>query len=127
VKFLSDEWIAAMDATARAVAAPTGLVVEQLVRDVPSRGDVRFHVVFAEAGARVLGGAAPRADVRLSSDYATAVALARGEINAQEALSHGRLRIVGDVNALVARSEALLALGDVFGRVRAATEYERVG
>ena len=62
---------------------------------------------------------APAADVRLETDYATAVALARGETNAQAALADGRLRVSGDVARLAAHASALARLDDLFAAVRA--------
>ena len=90
---------------------------------VAGRGEVRFHLVFSDDEVRVQPGTADRAEVLLTSEYATAAALARGETNAQQALAAGRLRIGGDVDALVRRAGALAALADVFAAVRATTTY----
>ena len=62
-------------------------------------------------------------DLTFACDYTTAVALARGEVNAQAALMDGRLRLRGDVERVAEMREALVALGDVLGRVRAATAF----
>jgi hypothetical protein len=128
--FLSDEWIAALaDACGGVTASPDGqrdrLVVEPVVLGVPGRGEVRYRMAFA-ADSCTVGGAAPdvaSADVRLETDYATAVALARGEANAQAALADGRLRVSGDVARLAAHGSALARLGDLFAAVRATTTY----
>jgi len=61
--------------------------------------------------------------VRLTTDYPTAVAIARGRENAQIALARGRLRLGGDVDALVKRADALGALDDATAALRAATTY----
>jgi SCP-2 sterol transfer family protein len=129
-EFLSDEWIAALADAARAAgrspeAHETRLVVQPVVLGVPERGEVRYQVSFGETSCGVVGpGAdAPAADVRLETDYVTAVALARGETNAQAALAAGRLRVSGDVAKLAAASGALGRLGDLFAAVRAVTTY----
>lgn len=124
--FLSDSWIEALDAAGREAGAGAGpvLVLEQRVRGVPGRGDVAYHVVTGGRGLRVRPGPADRPDVTLTTDHAGAVALARGETTAQHLLAAGRLRVGGDVGALVAAAGVVDALGDVFARVRDATTFD---
>jgi hypothetical protein len=128
-EFLSDEWIAALDAAARAAlrdGADDGdlLAVEPVVRGVPGRGDVRYRVSCGTAVHAVtpLPNDAS-ADVRIETDYATAVALARGQLNAQTALADGLLRVSGDLARLAAHASALARLGDLFASVRATTTF----
>jgi len=126
-EFLSDEWIAAL-AGARDGRPPlehtaTSLVVEPVVHGVPGRGDVRYRMHVAGDAVDVGPCDAEPADVSLETDYPTAVALARGETNAQAALAAGKLRISGDVARLAAHAGALARLDDLFGTVRAATVY----
>jgi hypothetical protein len=130
--FLSSPWLHELD---RAVRASTGvcalapIVIEQVVNDVPGRGEVCYRFQIDAAGARVtvapfaLAGAPPQPDVRLTTDYPTAVAIARGTENAQIALSRGRLRLGGDIDTLVRRADALTALGDATAALRATTTY----
>lgn len=120
--FLSDEWLAAMDGAARGITGAGPLVVEQVVTGVPGRGEVRYAIVLDPEGARVVPGPAG-GGLRCTVDHATAVALARGETTAQEALARGRLRLGGDVRALAAQAGALERVGDVFAAVRRRTEF----
>lgn len=124
--FLSDPWIASLDAVSRLVRVEVDrcYVLEQRVRDVPGRGEVRYRVEVSQDGMRVLPGAAERPDVTLSTDYASAAALAKGETTAQHLLAAGRLRVGGDVGALVEASAALERLGDLFEEVRIGTTFE---
>ena len=127
-EFLSDTWLAALDHAARAcgpVAGVAPLVVEQVVTDVPGRGDVRYQLVFDDGGLRVRTEAGHPADVTFATDHATAVGIARGETNAQQALATGSFRVRGSVNALVARAGALVVIDDVFAAVRAGTTFAR--
>ena len=133
--FLSEQWIAALADACNAKRAPEAaedraerLVVEPLVRGVPGRGDVSYRVSFDGAGCAIArpGADAPPADVGLETDYATAVALARGQLNAQAALADGRLRVVGDVARLAAHAGALARFDDLFAAVRATTTYPGV-
>ena len=107
-------------ATAERVA--DRLVVEPVVRRRarPGRGALP-HRVRRRRRARSRRRRPTRrpADVCLETDYATAVALARGEMNAQAALADGRLRVSGDVARLAAHAAALARLDDVFAAVRA--------
>jgi len=130
VEFLSDEWIAALaDVCRQADVADEGaegrLVVEPVVVDVPDRGEVRYRVLFDDRSCTVERPSfdAPAADVRFETDYRTAVAIARGEMNAQVALAEGRLRLSGDIARLAARASTLAGLEDRFGAVRATTTY----
>jgi len=127
VRFLSDEWLAALDAAA--VAAGPGatpldarLVVEQVVQG--GRDPVRYHLVLDPSGGRVHRGPADRPDLVVTVDRVTAVALARGEENAQHALAAGRCKLRGRLDLLATHVEALQALDDVFAAVRAATDYD---
>jgi putative sterol carrier protein len=124
--FLSAEWLQDLDRAARASSALTetghagALVIEQQVTDTPT-GDITYHVVIDADGARVASGPAPAANVVIATDFATAVSLHSGEMNAQRALASGHLKLRGDIDQLVRRAEALKALDDVFASVRAAT------
>ena len=122
--FLSPEWIAALDAAAREATVPAGvrLTIQQIVTD-NGGGDVRYHVVLHDGRLRVCPGEAPAADVTLIQSREVAVALSRGELNAQQALKAGRLKLRGDIGHLAREGRALTAVEDVFAAVRAATSY----
>ena len=66
------------------------------------------------------------ADVRLTTDYDTATAIALGKENAQSALAQGRLRLGGDIDTLVRGAAALTALDDATAALRAATTYPAI-
>jgi putative sterol carrier protein len=106
------------------VSALAPVVIEQVVRAVPGRGEVRYHFRVDAGGACVVEGAPPEsADVRLTTDYDTATAIALGKENAQSALAQGRLRLGGDIDTLVRGAAALAALDDATAALRAATTY----
>ena len=126
-EYLSPEWLRELDRSLRASASVLPLapiVIEQVVEDVPGRGEVRYRICVGGDGVDVIEGVAPEPpDVRLTTDYRTAVAIAGGRENAQTALAHGRLRLGGDVECLVRRSGALAALDDATVALRAVTTY----
>lgn len=129
--FLSAEWIDALDAAARAATLPetvaaVSLTVEQVVRDSPD-GETRYHLRIVDGGARVQPGPAEAPDLRLFADYDVAARIQRGEVNAQEALAAGRLKVQGRFAHLLRVDDALRALEDVFAPVRAVTTYREPG
>src|SRR6266550_1919487 len=120
VPFLTPEWIAALDAAAREAAVPAGvrLTIQQIVGD-----DVLYHLVLDGGRLRVHPGEAAAADVTLVQTREVAAAFSRGELNAQQALEAGRLKLRGDIGHLAREGRALTAVEDVFAAVRAATSY----
>jgi SCP-2 sterol transfer family len=127
VEFLSAEWVDALDAAARGATLPhaaagVSLTVEQVVRDAPA-GEARYHLRLEDGEVRVRSGPAEAPDLRLFTDYDIAVRLHRGEINAQDALTAGRLKMQGRFERLLHAGDVLQALEDMFAPVRAMTTY----
>ena len=122
-RFLTSEWISALDEAAREAAVPDGvtLTIQQIVTD--PGGDVRYHLVLADGRIRVHPGEAAVPDVTLVQTRDVAAALSRGELNAQQALEAGRLKLRGDIGHLARQGKALTVVQDVFVAVRAATSY----
>jgi hypothetical protein len=130
VEYLSPEWLAAAatlvaaDPSLAAAASAHDLVVEYRVDHPAADGaddpldPVVYHLRLSGGGASLEPGTAPDADVRFRCDRATALAVARGDLGAQRAFMEGRLRIGGDVRAIVAAQEVLAAVGDVLAPIR---------
>jgi len=127
-EFLSPAWLHDLDAAVRAepeLSALNPIEIEQVVSGVPRRGEVRYRIVVDDGGAHVSvdGERDHAADVRLTTDFATAVAIAAGKENAQTALAEGRLRLGGRIDLLVRRAPAFAALGDATAALRALTTF----
>ena len=125
VQFLSEEWLAAMDDAARRRAVGDDdplrgvhLVVEQVVI-----GGLRWRFVVDDGRCSVATGGDGEPDVRLTSDRATAEAIATGRRAALEAFIAGDLVLGGDVRRLLEHRSALEALGDLFASVKSATTF----
>jgi hypothetical protein len=122
--YLSGEWFEQLGAAmAPAEQAPQEgeLVLQHVVTAAPG-GEVRYHVRVAHRVVSIGRGQAPDPDVTFTEDYATAAAIARGELRASAALMAGRIRVGGDMTALT--SHDLQAVNDpVPAVVRAATTY----
>jgi len=124
-EFLSVAWISALDTVARALPPGDGpaerLVIEQQVAGPRGAATYQFHVSAAEV--RVLAGAPTGADVVLATDLATAVALHRGTLRAQDALAAGRLKVRGRPEVLGTCAPRLAQLDAALADVRAATTF----
>ena len=119
--FLTDAWLDDLDTAARAadVATSAPLVLQQIVPDGPDGHEVAYALVVAEGHARVERGRVDDPDLTFTQDRATAEAIHRGELSAQAAFMQGRLRLGGDLRAVIDRAGELEAIDDVLGSVRA--------
>lgn len=119
--FLTDEWLDELEAAARAASVPTSarLVLQQVVPDGPDGHEVAYVVAAADGRLSVQRGRAEDADVTFTQDRATAEAIHRGELSAQAAFMEGRLRLGGDLRAVIDRAGILAAIDDVFASTRA--------
>ena len=129
VRYLSLDWIreltreVAESESLTALAHDHTIGVTQVVSDGPE-GDVTYHLQVGDGDASFGAGPADPEHVRMEQDWATAVAVATGELNAQEAFVTGRIRFVGDQQALIAAQPVFGALDHVFSTVRERTRYE---
>ena len=129
VRYLSLDWISALsDEVAgsehmREIAETHRIGVTQVVSDGPE-GDVTYHLVVGDGQASFGAGPADPEDVKMEQDWETAVAVATGELNAQEAFVGGRIRLFGDQQKLLDSQPVFGALDAVFATVRERTTYE---
>ncbi len=123
-EFLSVAWLSTLDAAAHGATVPGDLrlVVQQVVIDQAGE-EVAYAVRVADGAVTVERGRVPDADVTFTQDRDTAVAIATGELSAQAAFIEGRLRVGGDLRALIDRARDLAVIDDVFGPARAATTW----
>jgi hypothetical protein len=152
-RFLSPAWAAELDTALRGLElpgpgpeagpitagtsrGPVGLVgpvtVVQEVRDSPD-GDVRLILEIEEDGVHLRveapdesqapGDESPLPTVTIAVSYADAASLSRGELTPAEALNAGRIRVRGDLSALVAGQEMLVAARSATAGLAASTTY----
>ncbi len=126
-RFLSPEWLAEVEEAAgrdervRRAASAVALTVRQVVQGGPD-GNVSYTVRMGD-GRVHFEPAGTAADLELTQDYDTAVAISRGTLTPAVAFATGRLKLGGRVGLLVRHGDALAALGDAFAHVRETTEY----
>jgi SCP-2 sterol transfer family len=129
VRYLSLEWIDALTAEVAASSAlaelstTTGIGVTQVVAGGPE-GDVVYHLQVGDGNATFGAGQAFPEHVRFEQDWATAVAVATSQLNAQEAFIRGQIRLTGDQQKLMDNQAVFRALDAVFNTVREHTVYE---
>ncbi len=128
VRYLSPEWIDAVQAELAETGVLTDLVdehsigVTQVVTDAPG-GTVTYHLQVGGGVASFGSGPAEPEDVRFEQDWTTATGVATGHLSAQEAFINGRIRLVGDQQKLLRSQPVFGALDQVFNTVRARTDY----
>lgn len=123
-RYLSPEWFASA-ASPEPLAGPVNLVLEEVVRDTPD-GTVVYRVEMAGDEARIVwpvDEAAGEADLRITTDWPTAVDVARGDLSTQRALMQGRLRVSGSPGRLADAAGRLAGVDPLPSRVRSATTY----
>lgn len=129
IRYLSLAWIreltheVAESETLRELAAEHTVGVTQVVTDGPE-GDVTYHLQVRDGAAAFGAGAADPEDVRMQQDWTTAVAVATGELNAQEAFITGRILLFGSQQQLIEAQPVFAALDQVFSSIRRRTRYE---
>ncbi len=128
MRYLSLDWIDALSTEVAAsdalhqLAATHTIGVTQVVTGGPE-GDITYHLQVADGVAAFGAGAAEPEDVRFEQDWETAVEVATGALNAQQAFITGRIRLYGSQDALTANQPVFGALDAVFTTVRERTEY----
>ena len=128
VRYLSLDWLdelaQAVDAHAdlQRLAGDHRIGVTQVVTGGPE-GDVTYHLQVDAGDARFGAGPAEPEDVRMEQAWDTAVAVATGQLNAQDAFVNGHIRLFGDQQKLLDAQPVFGALDAVFQDVRGRTEY----
>ena len=128
IRYLSLEWFAALttevaaSTTMQALATEHTIGVTQVVTDGPE-GTVIYHLQVGQGLAAFGAGSAFPEDVRMEQTWETAVGVATGKLNAQEAFIKGRILLTGSQQKLVQSQAVFGALDAVFTTVRERTEY----
>lgn len=126
-RYLTPEWVAAMDAAAKAHPAlreatrGAHLVVQHVIGR--PRDGVAFHVVVDDGEVSFRWGRAEAPTITFTEDRSTATSVATGAQSAQAAFLAGRMCVEGDLAAAVRHAPALGAAGGLLSSGRADTDF----
>lgn len=129
IRYLSLAWIreltreVAESETMSELAGEHTIGVTQVVTGGPE-GDVTYHLQVGDGSASFGAGAADPEHVRMEQDWSTAVAVATGAQNAQQAFITGKILLFGDRQKLMDAQPVFGALDSIFSSVRERTRYE---
>lgn len=112
VKFLSDEWAAAVTGALDAhdaFKAAIGNAELRLQFDVAGGpdGDISYFLEAAGGHSKVALGTVDGADVTVGQSYETAAAIFKGELNIQTAFMTGKLKVSGNLAKLMMHQSAI--------------------
>ena len=128
VDYLSQQWIDAVASGIKlsieiaTVASDNAIAVTQVVTGTPY-GDVTYHLESRDGVVNFAAGPALVSDIIFTQDWQTAVGVATGKINAQEAFISGKIRFKGDHEKVIATQPLFVALDVVFSAVNALTNF----
>jgi hypothetical protein len=128
IRYLSLEWLDALtaevagSATLQQLAGSHTIGVTQVVTGGPE-GTVVYHLQVGDGAASFGAGSALPEDVRMEQTWETAVGVATGTLNAQEAFIKGRILLTGNQQKLIESQPVFGALDAVFSSVRERTDY----
>lgn len=103
-KFLSTEWLDAAsaklaeDAAFQATLTNVDLGIQFVVT---GDEEVRYHLDIADGSASVKAGDLEDADVTVTNDRDTAVAISKGDLNTQMAFMTGKVKVSGNMAKLM--------------------------
>lgn len=127
VKYLGEDWakevnnrLQSSEAVLNA-AKGQNVTIQQVVTDVPDRGEVKYYFKLADGQPEVGVGEIDSPEATITQSYETAVAVAKGELNAQNAFMQGKLKITGNLMKLMQLQGFFQALGGAVGDLE--TEY----
>lgn len=112
-KFLSTEWAqAATDVLGRhapfaSAIEGVGVSLQFEVSDTPPGANSTYYVAVDDGDAAVEVGTIKQADVSVTTDYDTAAAISKGDLNIQTAFFSGRLKVSGNLAKLMLHQTAL--------------------
>ncbi|HKN50501.1 MAG TPA: SCP2 sterol-binding domain-containing protein [Actinomycetota bacterium] len=107
VKYLSDDWANEVTGLFRQSEPLTKAIkgqnfaIQQVVTDVPDRGEVKYFARSVDGVPEVSLGEAENPDATITQTYDIAVALDKQELNPQAAFMQGKIKITGNLMKLM--------------------------
>ena len=129
MRYLSLDWIeeigrrVAADLSLQALGSTLRIGITQVVSDGPE-DTVIYHLQVGDGAVSFGPGPADPEDVRLEQEWDTAVAVATGDMTAEDAFITGSIRLGGNAQLLLESQQVFAALDPVFSAVAGQTQYD---
>ena len=107
VKYLSEEWASSMTEALnssddfKSAASGQQVKLQQVVTDAPDGGETKYYFTLEGGAAEISLGELADAEATLTQSYDTSVAIAKQELNPQNAFMQGKLKISGNMMKLM--------------------------
>ncbi|MDQ4148776.1 MAG: SCP2 sterol-binding domain-containing protein [Actinomycetota bacterium] len=117
VKFQSDEYFeevnSALTSNEEVIKAAKGhnVAVQVVTSDMPEVGEKKTYFKIVDGTPEAGTGEIADPDATISQNYATAVALDKGELNPQTAFMEGKIKIKGNLMKMLSLQKFMQTLG----------------
>lgn len=117
VKYLSEQWAQEVTSLLQSNEAVTNTIkgqsfaIQQVVTDVPDRGEVKFFAKATDGVPEVALGETENPDATITSAYPVSVSMDKMELNPQVAFMQGKIKIQGNLMKLMGLQGFVSSLG----------------
>lgn len=117
VKYLSDQWAQEVTSLLQSTEAVTNTIkgqsfaIQQVVTDVPERGEVKFYAKASDGVPEVVIGETENPDATITSAYPVSVEIDQMKLNPQVAFMQGKIKIQGNLMKLMGLQSFVSSLG----------------
>ncbi len=121
-QFLSEAYMAeasetlSNDTAFQSAITNVDLTIQFHVTDAPE-GDIDYGLVIGNGSANLVSGEVEGPEVTVTNDYETAVGISKGEINTQMAFMTGKLKVTGNMAALLMHQNVINAFAGALSDV----------
>ena len=121
-QFLSEAYLAeasetlSNDAAFQAAITNVDLIIQFHVTDGPD-GDIDYGLVVGGGEGNLVAGEVDGPEVTVTNDYETSVGISKGDINTQMAFMTGKLKVTGNMAALLMHQNVINTFASALSEV----------